>query len=89
MVKNAKKIVTDSGGLQREAFFAGVQCVTILDFVVWPETMVDNRNQLAKPNTKEILEKLSKKQTIRKEYQPFGDGQSAIKIVNEMERFFL
>lgn len=29
LVKGAKKIVTDSGGLQREAFFAGVQCVTV------------------------------------------------------------
>lgn len=49
LVNNAKKIVTDSGGLQREAFFAGKKCVTVLDFVLWPETMVGNRNQLAKP----------------------------------------
>ena len=35
LVKHAKKIITDSGGLQREAFYAGKKCVTILDFVVW------------------------------------------------------
>ena len=51
LIKNAKKIVTDSGGLQCEAFYAGVQCVFVLDYVVWPETMVDNRNQLAKAFT--------------------------------------
>lgn len=80
LTKNAKKIVTDSGGLQCEAFYAGVQCVFVLDFVVWPETMVDNRNQLAKANHKDILDKLNKKQTIDPNYQPFGDGHTAEKI---------
>lgn len=80
LTKNAKKIVTDSGGLQCEAFYAGVQCVFVLDFVVWPETMVNNRNQLAKAEHKDILEKLSKTQTIDPSYQPFGDGHAAEKI---------
>lgn len=86
LARNAKKIVTDSGGLQREAFFAGVQCVTILDFGVWPETMVDNRNQLAKPNAKDILEKLSKEQKVDPSYQPFGDGHAGKRIVTELEQ---
>lgn len=81
LTKNAKKIVTDSGGLQCEAFFAKVQCVTIYDKVCWPETMVDNRNQLSKANKKEILEKLSNKQIIDSSYMPFGDGHAAEKIV--------
>ena len=80
LTKNAKKIVTDSGGLQCEAFYAGVQCVFVLDYVVWPETMVDNRNQLAKANHNEIMEKLSKKQRIDPNYKPFGDGHSAERI---------
>lgn len=80
LTQNAKKIVTDSGGLQCEAFYAGVQCVFVLDYVVWPETMVDNRNQLAKADHKDILEKLSKEQTIDPTYQPFGDGHAAEKI---------
>ena len=82
LVKNAKKIVTDSGGLQCEAFYAGVQCLFILDYAVWPETMVDNRNQLSKANCDEILYKLSQQQTINENYKPFGDGDSAGKIVN-------
>ena len=45
LTNNCEKIETDSGGLQREAFFAGKQCVTVFDYVAWPETMVDNRNQ--------------------------------------------
>ena len=80
LIQNANKIVTDSGGLQCEAFYAGVQCVFILDYVVWPETMVDNRNQLAKADHNDILNKLSAEQTINPDYQPFGDGHAAEKI---------
>lgn len=86
LVKNAKRIITDSGGLQREAFFAGKKCVTILDFVVWPETMVDNRNELSKPNAEEIVEKLEHEQKIDHAYSPFGDGHSAERIVNALEQ---
>ena len=87
LTKHAKKIVTDSGGLQCEAFYAGVQCVFVLDFVVWPETMVDNRNQLAKANHKDILDKLSKKQIINPDYQPFGDGHAAEKICEIIKKW--
>ncbi len=89
LVKHAKKIVTDSGGLQREAFFARKQCLTILGFVCWPETMVGNRNQLSKPDPKEILKKLSCVQKIDTQYTPFGDGHSSEKIVAAMEDVFV
>lgn len=87
LVKNAKKIVTDSGGLQREAFFAGKKCVTILDFVCWPETMVSGRNELSSPNAEEIVSKLGHEQFVDDTYQPFGDGHSAVKIVEAMEQY--
>lgn len=85
LVKNAEKIVTDSGGLQREAFYAGKKCVTILNFVCWPETMVENRNELSRPVAEEIVEKLSHEQTVDESYLPFGDGHSAEKIVESIE----
>lgn len=86
LVNHAKKIVTDSGGLQREAFFAGKKCVTILNFVCWPETMVSGRNELSCPNAEEILRKLAVSQEIDENYQPFGDGHSADKIVDCLEK---
>ncbi|MDU7163313.1 MAG: UDP-N-acetylglucosamine 2-epimerase (non-hydrolyzing) [Anaerococcus vaginalis] len=82
LVKNAVKIVTDSGGLQREAFFAKKKCVTLLDFECWPETMVENRNNLSKPTKIDILNNLKKIQKVDENYRPFGDGTSAIKIVD-------
>lgn len=87
MVNKAKKIITDSGGLQREAFFARKPCVTVFDWVGWPETMVDGCNQLAKPDKTDILEKLSTPVQFDPNYQPFGNGHSAEKIVEEIQKY--
>lgn len=87
LVNRAEKIVTDSGGLQREAFFAEKPCVTVFDYVAWPETMVNQCNQLAKPDRADILEKLGAEVRFDPEYQPFGDGHSAEKIVEKIKEF--
>ncbi len=82
LLSKCKKVITDSGGLQCEAFFAGKQCVTVFEQIVWPQTMVDNRNQLSRPIAVEILDKLSKKQRVDPSYRPFGNGDTAKLIVN-------
>lgn len=87
LVNRAEKIVTDSGGLQREAFFAQKPCVTICDYVAWPETMVNRCNQLAKPEKLDILEKLGTPVRFDPAYQPFGDGHAAEKIVEAIRQF--
>lgn len=87
LVNKAKKIVTDSGGVQREAFFAGKPCVTVLDFVVWPETMQGGCNRLAKPDRADILEKLNTQVSFDSKYQPFGDGHSAERIVEVISQY--
>lgn len=87
LVKNAKKIITDSGGLQREGFYAGKKCVTILNFVCWPETMINGRNELSQPIAEEIVNKLNNPQKVDDTYMPFGNGFSSIKIVEAMENY--
>lgn len=87
LVNRAEKIITDSGGLQREAFFAGKPCVTVFDYVAWPETMVNRCNQLARPDRKEILQKLETEVFFDPEYLPFGDGRSGTKIVECMRKY--
>lgn len=85
LTQNAVKIVTDSGGLQCEAFFAGVQCVCIFDRAAWPETLAGNRNQLCKPEKQAVLSALSKEQQIDPGYRPFDDGHTAEKILKEID----
>lgn len=87
LVNRAKKVVTDSGGLQREAFFAQKPCVTVFDWVGWPETMVNHCNQLAKPDKEDILDKLNQPARFDPDYQPFGDGHSAEKIMGHIQTF--
>jgi UDP-N-acetylglucosamine 2-epimerase (non-hydrolysing)/UDP-GlcNAc3NAcA epimerase len=86
LVSGAKRIVTDSGGVQREAFFAGVPCVTVLDFEVWPETMTGGMNQLARADKKEILDKLAVMPHRDAAYLPFGDGRACEKITEIITR---
>ena len=80
LLNNCVKVVTDSGGLQREAFFAGKPCVTLLERPVWPETHVGNRNLLAKCVCGDILHKLSLPVLPGGDELPFGDGRAAQKI---------
>ena len=88
LVNHSKKIITDSGGLQREAFFAQKPCVTVFDWVGWPETMVNRCNQLAKPDKVDILNKLGAQAWFDPAYQPFGDGHSAEKIVEQIRVYW-
>lgn len=74
--------------MQREAFFAQKPCVTVFDWVGWPETMVNRCNQLAKPDKVDILNKLGAQAWFDPAYQPFGDGHSAEKIVEQIRVYW-
>ena len=82
----AARVVTDSGGVQREAFFAGVPCVTVFDYAVWPETMVGSCNQLAKPQKDDILAKLKVDPVWNRSHRPFGEGNACQKICEALRR---
>lgn len=86
MVSHAERIVTDSGGVQREAYFAKVPCVTVFDYAAWPETMRNECNQLAKPEVSDILQKLTAQPVFRRNENPFGDGHACEKIVTILDQ---
>lgn len=77
---NAKKIVTDSGGVQKEAYFMKVPCVTIREQTEWVETLEGEANILTGTDTDKILAAVQKE--VHPEYKEvFGDGQASEKIV--------
>ncbi|MEN3015350.1 MAG: UDP-N-acetylglucosamine 2-epimerase (non-hydrolyzing) [bacterium] len=60
MEKHAKVIVTDSGGVQKEAFYFGVPCITLRTETEWIETIECKANILVSPFDYDFEEKLSK-----------------------------
>lgn len=77
---NAKKIITDSGGVQKEAYFMNVPCVTVREQTEWVETMEGDANILTGTDTSKILQAVQKQ--VKPDYKKvFGDGKASEKIV--------
>lgn len=86
--KYAALIATDSGGVQKEAFFHQVPCVTLRDETEWMELVEAGWNRLAPPtNAEEIHAALTAALGTRGQtVQPYGTGDASKKIVAELAR---
>lgn len=81
--KNAAVIATDSGGVQKEAFFHGVPCVTMRDETEWTELVSGGWNSLAPPTGSDIIKNsvLAVVGTRGANIAPYGSGDAAERIV--------
>lgn len=87
LINGTQLVITDSGGLQREAFFARKKCVTLLPFPSTDELLVGHRNTLLPKLTKNALvEAIGVPQSIDDSFLPFGDGRAAVPIVESLIR---
>jgi len=78
--KNAKKILTDSGGIQKEAYMLKVPCITLRENTEWVETVKDGWNVLAGTNEEEILNSVKNFNPGGKQKKCFGNGTGSKQI---------
>jgi len=84
LLSQAKSVLTDSGGLQKEAFFARVPCITLRNETEWVETVQTGWNRLSGAEPETIVEAFhsARKPDSGREDRLFGDGKASNRIVD-------
>lgn len=78
------KVLTDSGGLQKEAYLLGKQCITLRTETEWIETLHDNWNILAASDPGRIVQAVNAKLPTTFKREEFGTGNAAKMIAREL-----
>ncbi len=78
----ARLILTDSGGLQKEAYWLGVPCLTLRDETEWVETVEAGWNTLVGSDTENIVEAVRSSVPMGPHPPLYGDGFAASKCVD-------
>lgn len=86
LMGNAKKILTDSGGIQKQAFFLEVPCITLRSETEWIETIESGWNVLVGSDKNKIRQAIRKFEPKGKQSRHFGGGDAAGKIVEVLEK---
>ncbi|MBN1348781.1 UDP-N-acetylglucosamine 2-epimerase (non-hydrolyzing) [candidate division KSB1 bacterium] len=78
--KHAKKILTDSGGIQKEAYFYQIPCITMREETEWVETVEDGWNIIVGTDKMAILRAIKDFNPNSKQRSLFGNGDASINI---------
>jgi len=94
LVKDSKLVFTDSGGLQKEAFWLHTLCITLRERTEWVETVELGANVLVGSDKEMIVEKVREclameglDVRLKGLSNPFGDGNASVKIVEALKEF--
>lgn len=91
LISNASLILTDSGGLQKEAYFAKTPCITMRDETEWTQTVETGWNTLIDVDHSKTLDAAQKYltnfNTQQETLQIFGDGNCSIKILEIIKKY--
>jgi len=81
----ARIILTDSGGMQKEAYFFEVPCITLRPETEWVETVEAGGNVVVSSEPSLIVQKVSIMQPFQAERGVFGDGRAGERILRTLE----
>jgi UDP-GlcNAc3NAcA epimerase len=86
--KNASLVLTDSGGVQKEAYFFGVPCVTLREETEWVETTEAGWNLLVGADEQRIVEAVRQFRPQGERPSVFGDGKASQRIALHLQSVF-
>jgi UDP-GlcNAc3NAcA epimerase len=86
LVQNARAVLTDSGGVQKEAYLAGVPCITLRSTTEWVETVQSGWNTLVDLDIERVLSALARP-IPQTHPQLYGDGKAAERCVAAIGAF--
>ena len=87
LLSNCYKLITDSGGLQKESYWMKKQCITIRDETEWTETLIGGWNSLVGANTAKIIDQISL--NPKSEWKNlYGNGNAAKQIASVIKLNF-
>lgn len=82
LMAHSRKILTDSGGVQKEAYMLGVPCITMRENTEWVETVEDRGNVLVGADYRKIVDSIKNFEGSTSKKNVFGIGNSSEKICN-------
>jgi UDP-GlcNAc3NAcA epimerase len=86
LASQARVIVTDSGGLQKEAYWYGVPCVTLRPSTEWVDTVEVGANELVDDDPGRLVEAVARARMPKDRPQLYGDGHAAERIAEALVR---
>ncbi len=88
LAAQARVIVTDSGGLQKEAYWYGVPCVTLRPSTEWVDTVEVGANRLVDDDPAALARAVAEARMPADRPQLYGDGKTANRIADSLARLF-
>jgi UDP-N-acetylglucosamine 2-epimerase (non-hydrolysing) len=86
LISHSKKILTDSGGIQKEAYILKVPCITLRETTEWIETVEDGWNVLVGTNKKKIIKRMDEFEPNNEQRGVFGCGDASERIITILIR---
>jgi len=86
LMTHSRKILTDSGGVQKEAYILKVPCITLRESTEWVETEEDGWNVLVGVDAEQICEAIKEFEPGGEQREVFGQGNASERIRAVLEK---
>jgi UDP-N-acetylglucosamine 2-epimerase len=86
LIQSARKVITDSGGVQKEAYCLNIPCITLRSETEWVETLAGGWNTLVGAETSAILHAILQPPPSDPTLRHYGDGRASWAIASILDR---